>query len=110
LLKQSAAPKVINISSWLGSVTNTKMGIHFAYCGSKNLLNMLNKLAANELREDGIITVTVNPGWVKTDMGGQKAEFSPDQSVRNMMDNVLKPMGIEDSGKFFNHDGTEHPW
>ncbi|MEM6377877.1 MAG: SDR family oxidoreductase [Bacteroidota bacterium] len=110
LLKKSDSPKVINISSWLGSVSNIKWGYHFAYCGSKNLLNMFNKIAATELREDGIITVAVNPGWVKTDMGGSKAEFTPQESVQNIIKNILDKLSMEDSGKFLNHSGEEHPW
>ncbi len=110
LLSNSPSSKVINISSWLGSVSNTKMGVHFAYCGSKNLLNMFNKIAANDLKDDGITTVSVNPGWVQTDMGGAKGEFTAEQSVRNIMTHVLNEITLEDTGKFFNHNGEIHPW
>lgn len=110
LLKKSDEPKVINISSWLGSVTNTAMGVHYAYCGSKNLLNMFNKIASVDLETDGIITITVNPGWVQTDMGGTKGKFTPQESVQNVINNMLEKITLEDSGKFYNYDGELHPW
>ena len=37
LLIKSENPKVISISSWLGSVTNLSFGGHYGYVGSKNL-------------------------------------------------------------------------
>lgn len=110
LLKKSDQPKVVNISSWLGSINKLTFGGHYGYVGSKNLLNIFNKSMSYELINEGIITVNINPGWVKTDMGGQKATLSPEQSINSMIQNVLNKVSINDSGKFFNYDGTEHPW
>lgn len=110
LLQKSEKPIVINISSWLGSVTNLTFGGHYGYVGSKNLLNVLNKSMANELKQDSIICVNVNPGWVQTDMGGQKAQFTTEQAVSNILTNVVSRLSISDTGKFLNYDGGEHPW
>ncbi len=110
LLAKSEKPIVINISSWLGSVTNLTFGGHYGYVGSKNLLNVLNKSMANELKPESVICVNVNPGWVQTDMGGQKALFTAEQAVSNIFSNIITQISIVDSGKFFNYDGSEHPW
>lgn len=110
LLQKSEKSIVINISSWLGSVTNLTFGGHYGYVGSKNLLNVLNKSMANELKQDNIICVNVNPGWVQTDMGGQKAQFTAEQAVSNILTNVVSRLSISDTGKFLNYDGREHPW
>lgn len=110
LLKKSERSMVLNISSWLASVTNLRFGGHYGYVGSKNLLNVLNKSMAFELKNDGIICLNVNPGWVKTDMGGQKAEFTPEESVTAIIKNVLEKAGLENSGSFLNYDGTPHLW
>ncbi len=110
LLNKSYNPIAINISSWLGSVTNLTFGGHYGYVGSKNLLNVLNKSMANELKQDNIICVNVNPGWVQTDMGGQKAQFTTEQAVTNILTNIVSKVSIADSGKFLNFDGSEHPW
>jgi NAD(P)-dependent dehydrogenase (short-subunit alcohol dehydrogenase family) len=110
LLNKSERPLVINISSWLGSVTNLSFGGHYGYVGSKNLLNVLNKSMANELKTEGIICLNVNPGWVQTDMGGQKAQFTTEQAVSNIYMNIVERVTLVDSGKFLNYDGTDHPW
>ena len=110
LLKQSEQPIVINISSWLGSVSNLTFGGHYGYVGSKNLLNVLNKSMANELKNDNIISINVNPGWVQTDMGGLKAQFTTEEAVKNLIENILLKVKIADSGKFLNFDGNIHPW
>lgn len=110
LLTKSKMPIVINISSWLGSVTNLTFGGHYGYVGSKNLLNLFNKSMANELKQENIICINVNPGWVQTDMGGQKAQFTTEQAVTNILTNIVSKVTIDDSGKFLNFDGSEHPW
>lgn len=110
LLAKSDRALVINISSWLGSVTNLGFGGHYGYVGSKNLLNVLNKSMANELKPDRIICINVNPGWVATDMGGPRAQFTADEAVQNILTQVVSGISMKDTGKFLNYDGTEHPW
>ncbi|MCA6362888.1 MAG: SDR family oxidoreductase [Bacteroidetes bacterium] len=110
LLAASETPVVINISSWLGSVSQLGFGGHYGYVGSKNLLNVLNKSMAAELRSDAIISVNVNPGWVQTDMGGSKANFTTAQAVKQLIDNVLLKLTPAQSGQFLNYDGSVHPW
>ena len=56
-----------------------------------------------------IISFTVNPGWMKTDMGGKSANLEPTESARSILE-FSERIKLEDSGKFFNHDGSEHPW
>lgn len=109
LLNQSEKPMVINISSWLGSVSNLSFGGHYGYVGSKNLLNIFNKSMANELKVDEIISVNVTPGWVQTDMGGSKALFTSQQAALNIINQATK-VDIQSSGSFLNFDGTIHPW
>ncbi|MCI5055299.1 MAG: SDR family NAD(P)-dependent oxidoreductase [Flavobacteriales bacterium] len=110
LLELGEEKRVLNISSWLGSVNNLAFGGHYGYVSSKNLLNVLNKSAALEIKDSGIICVNVNPGWVKTEMGGKKANFTPLESAEMVYNNVLMKVEIRDTGKFYNYDGSIHPW
>ena len=110
LLKKSEKPLVAKISSWLSSVSQLSFGGHYGYVGSKNLLNVLNKSMALELKNEGIICVNVNPGWVKTKMGGQKATFTTEESVKNLTENIVEKVSLEDTGSFLNFDGSPHPW
>jgi NAD(P)-dependent dehydrogenase (short-subunit alcohol dehydrogenase family) len=110
LLKQSPRPVVLSVSSWLGSVSQLTFGGHYGYVASKNLLNVLHKSMALELKLDGIVCATVNPGWVQTDMGGGKAPLTPDASVNLVLEHVFDRLSLEQSGGFFHYDGAPHPW
>jgi len=57
----------------------------------------------------GITCVLLNPGWVRTDMGGPKAPLSPQESVTAMR-GLIETVGPNQSGKFYNYDGREYPW
>ncbi|HQQ94060.1 MAG TPA: SDR family oxidoreductase [Bacteroidia bacterium] len=110
VLTKARSPVVINISSLMGSVSNLGSGAQYAYSASKNLLNFLNKTMAYDLYSDKIISVNLNPGWVRTDMGGKSAPLSPAESVESSIKKVLHKLSLSDTGKFFNYDGTPCPW
>ena len=110
LLAKSEHPIIINIGSWFGSVTIKETGGNYSYAVSKSALNMMNRGLAFDIKADNIISVVVNPGWVQTSMGGQRAVFTVEDSVKNMIDNVMNKINLADTGKFFNYDGEEHPW
>jgi NAD(P)-dependent dehydrogenase (short-subunit alcohol dehydrogenase family) len=72
LLKHGTSPRIVNMSSGMGALTDNDGG-HAAYRMSKTLLNAVTAILAAELA--GTIAVnSVCPGWVKTDMGGRNAE------------------------------------
>ena len=96
------------MSSRLGSISETS-GMTLPYSTSKAALNLLAKALAETLRPRGIVVAALSPGWVKTDMGGQGATFTPEVSVRGLR-KVLGGLRREDSGKFFSHDGSQIPW
>lgn len=110
LLNKGEKPVVLSVSSWLGSIGSKTSGGHYSYTTSKAALNMLNRGLAFELQAEGITCVVCNPGWVRTDMGGQKAPLSMEESVGGMLRNVVARVGPTDTGKFFQWDGTEHAW
>jgi len=110
LLQKSENPVVLSISSWLGSITVKNMAGHYSYATSKAALNMMNKALAIELKEENITAVVANPGWVQTDMGGKNAQLTTEQSVKGLIENVVNKISINDSGKFYQWDGSEHPW
>jgi NAD(P)-dependent dehydrogenase (short-subunit alcohol dehydrogenase family) len=96
------------MSSRLGSIAETS-GMTLPYATSKAALNLLAKGLAETLRPRGVTVVALSPGWVKTDMGGQGATFTPETSVRGLR-KVLAGLKPGDSGKFFSHDGSQIPW
>lgn len=108
-LRAAKRKLVFNITSQLGSIGNNRGGSSYGYRGSKAALNMLTVCLANELRREGFTCVVAHPGWVRTDMGGPNATLAPEESIRALLA-LVDRLGPEDSGKFFNYDGTPLPW
>src|SRR5262249_37937715 len=75
---------VVTITSGMGSLADNTSGGSIAYRSSKAAVNMVMRSAAIDLAPRGITCVLVNPGWVRTDMGGPKAPLSPQESANAM--------------------------
>ncbi|KAI0628099.1 NAD-P-binding protein [Trametes polyzona] len=108
-LDKSSTKKILNISSTLGSVASADtFGPRGAsYSMSKSALNMLTYKQKQE-RPD-ITAITLCPGWVKTDMGGQEAQLEPQESISGIL-KVITSAKPEDSGKYFRYNGEHIPW
>jgi NAD(P)-dependent dehydrogenase (short-subunit alcohol dehydrogenase family) len=100
---------VVTITSGMGSIGDNTSGGSIAYRSSKAAVNMAMRSAAIDLAPQGITCVVVNPGWVKTDMGGPNATLTPEDSVTALR-RLIEKLGTDQSGKFFHYDGSEHPW
>jgi NAD(P)-dependent dehydrogenase (short-subunit alcohol dehydrogenase family) len=105
---RSQARKLIAVSSRLGSIALADSG-RYAYRASKTALNMEWKGLSVDLAAKGLICVVLHPGWVQTDMGGQTATLTIEQSVPAMV-KVIDGLKPADNGRFINYDGTELPW
>ena len=108
-LERVTRPRIVNLSSTLGSLQLNDDGGLYAYRASKAGLNAITKSLAVDLADRGIIAVALNPGWVRTDMGGPNAELDIEASVQGMR-RVIDGLRVEDSGKFLSWDGRELPW
>ena len=64
--------RIVNISSGLGALEDMGGGSP-AYRVSKAGLNALTRIFSSELRGSGILVNSVDPGWVRTEMGGESA-------------------------------------
>jgi NAD(P)-dependent dehydrogenase (short-subunit alcohol dehydrogenase family) len=100
---------IVSITSAMGSLTDNTSGGSIAYRTSKAAVNMAMRSAAADLASRRITCVVVNPGWVKTDMGGAGAPLSVEESV-GAMRRLFDRLRPSDSGRFFSYDGNEHPW
>lgn len=109
LLRRGANPRVVNLSSRIGSITLAEPGYGYAYPASKAALNRMTRTLAQDLQADGVIVAAVHPGWVKTDMGGVTAPRTIDETLPLMMQRI-DALTIEESGSFFNWDGRKFPW
>lgn len=100
---------ICNVTSILGSISLNEDGNYYLYRSSKAALNAATKCLANELKPQDIIVFALNPGWVQTDMGGENALLTPEESIKNIR-KLLAGIGLADSGKFINYDGAQLSW
>jgi NAD(P)-dependent dehydrogenase (short-subunit alcohol dehydrogenase family) len=103
-----AKGKLMALTSGMGSIGESSGG-YIPYRSSKAALNMAWHALAIEVKRHGIVAAVLDPGWVKTRMGGPNAPTPPAQSVREMRA-LIERLGPVDSGGFFKRDGSRHAW
>ncbi|OSC97328.1 NAD-P-binding protein [Trametes coccinea BRFM310] len=107
LVEKSEKKTVVNVSSELGRF-NADFGTRStSYSIAKAGLNMLTYKQQKE-RPD-IIFISLCPGWLRTDMGGQEAPDDVSVGVEGVIKTVVG-LTPADSGKFFNSKGQSLSW
>lgn len=120
LLQQGREKKIVNISSTVGSMALkewTKMMPNPSYKISKAALNMLTIQYASDLESKGFTVFCLSPGWLRTDLGGPRADLAPEFGAKATMDIIYKSTK-DDNGAFRNifvegnqmYDGENAPW
>lgn len=108
-ISNSQLKTIAIITSKMGSIDDNRGGGSYIYRSSKTAVNMVGKSLSIDLKPQGITTVMLHPGWVRTDMGGPDALISTQESVLGMQ-KILSNLKLSDSGKFFAYDGKNIPW
>jgi NAD(P)-dependent dehydrogenase (short-subunit alcohol dehydrogenase family) len=99
--------RIIMISSGGGSMSDPVGGWSPAYCVSKSFLAAITRHLAYELTGRKISVNAVDPGWVKTDMGGRSAPGSVEDGANTAV--WLATGDKIATGKFF-RNRKEIPW
>jgi NAD(P)-dependent dehydrogenase (short-subunit alcohol dehydrogenase family) len=105
--KKSPSPKVISLTSQMGSISDNSSGGYHPYRSSKAALNMLMK--GFSIDHPDILSVMIHPGWVQTAMGGAGALISASHSAKNIWE-LVQQLGLEQTGKFYDYRGHEIGW
>jgi NAD(P)-dependent dehydrogenase (short-subunit alcohol dehydrogenase family) len=108
-LRAAENPRVVNVTSQLGSLARKRSGGDYSYTASKAALNMLTKALAYDLRREGIIVVAIHPGWVQTDMGGVGATLAPEESARRIRE-IVDGLTPDDAARYLQVNGDDLPW
>jgi len=115
LLKKSDEPRIVNVSSELGSLINqSNPDWAFydykltAYCSSKTALNAFTVMLAYEFKDTNFKINSVSPGYTATDLN----QYRGTQSVAQGASVIVKYATLDKNGgtgKFYNEEG-ETAW
>jgi NAD(P)-dependent dehydrogenase (short-subunit alcohol dehydrogenase family) len=108
-VRRGVEKKLVHITSGMGSITDNTSGGSYGYRMSKAALNMMSRSLAVDLRNDGIISFVINPGWVQTDLGGPSAPTPVVESVRGILARIDEAT-LETSGSFLDWKPGTYPW
>nr|WP_300052701.1 SDR family oxidoreductase [uncultured Nocardioides sp.] len=114
MLRQSAAPRVVNVSSTVGSLglqtaqADPVGPISGAYSPTKTYLNALTVHYAKELAGSGILVNAGCPGHVATDLNGHRGTRTPEQGAAVFLELATLPDGGP-TGTFRDETGVQ-PW
>lgn len=101
--------KVIFITSKMGSIADNHSGGRYGYRMSKAALNAVGKSLSVDLKPYEKSVALIHPGWVQTRMGGPNGLIDAQQSAKGVY-NVIEQLTLEQTGQFFNYDGSIIPW
>ena len=116
LLRKSAAGRIVNLTSILGSITyHAQPGSPVydskstpAYNVSKSALNAYTVQLAYELKETKIKVNAAHPGWVKTEMGGEGAMMEIEDGAKTSV--ALATLPADGPNGAFIHMQNTLPW
>ena len=114
LLRQSSSPRIVNMSSGVGSLTRQSDPdgdagpVHAAYSPSKTFLNAVTVQYVRELRGTNVLVNLACPGFVATDLNGFRGVRTPEEGARIAIRLATLP-DDGPTGGYFEDAGTI-PW
>ena len=114
LLRRSPSPRIVNVSSTVGSLTKQTADdgsagpLLMAYSPSKTYLNAVTVQYAKELKDTGILVNMGCPGFVATDLNGFSGTRTPAQGAATPIRLATLPDGGP-TGTYSDDDGPI-PW
>jgi NAD(P)-dependent dehydrogenase (short-subunit alcohol dehydrogenase family) len=108
-LAAAKGAKALTITSGMGSIGDVSSPRALMYRTSKAAVNMAMRVRALELAPRGVVVAVINPGWVRTDMGGAGAPTTVEESVAGMR-RVIDGLTPAEAGSFLDWKGGSYPW
>ncbi|GAB2747446.1 SDR family oxidoreductase [Amycolatopsis magusensis] len=108
LLRRAASPRIVNMSSNMGSLTLRTGPIMAAYAPSKSMLNSVTAQYARRLADTNVIVNAACPGYVATDFTGFNAPRTAEEGAAI----AIRLATLPDDGPrggFFDDEGVV-PW
>ena len=107
-MKKRGWGRIVNVSSGMGSISGGLGADSPAYRISKVALNALTITLAEALSGSGVLVNSVDPGWVRTEMGGKSATRSVQQGANSVVWAAVLPDDGPTGGFFY--DGKSSSW
>lgn len=105
-LAAAGSPRIVCITSRMGSMADNTSGRMYGYRASKAALNAVVKSLSIDLPWP---VYAVHPGWVATRMTNDHGPLTPQQSAAAILV-LLDRLGAAETGRFFHCEGHELPW
>ena len=109
LLQGGERPRILNMSSHMGSLHDKVVGGFYAYSASTTAVNMITRILALDIEHTGIIVVAVDPAWALPDDEESHAGLTAQQSVTRILA-FANTLEMDHSGRFFDGDGRQLEW
>lgn len=109
LLRAGTKARILSLSSGQGSITWKAAGDPYHYSASKATLNMYMRALAAEIGHYGVLSVLVDPGWVRTGMGGTAAAQDPAVAAKGIL-RLADQLHDEENGSFVTWQNEFVPW
>lgn len=104
---QGTAPRVVFISSVMGSMAENRDGGWYAYRASKAAANAVMRNLHLDL--DPWPVVALHPGYVRTRLTGGAGHIEPEESAADLVE-IMGRIDRSMSGGFFDRFGEPIPW
>jgi len=118
LLDKSSTSQFVFLSAMVGSIGDNNLGGWYGYRSSKSALNQIVRTGSIELKRlnNAACLAAVHPGTTvgpltKPFAAGIAKDkyYSPEQSAGRILE-LTRSLSVEQTGRFFNWDGSQIPW
>jgi NAD(P)-dependent dehydrogenase (short-subunit alcohol dehydrogenase family) len=112
-LRLSAQPRIVNITSRMGSIADNTSGRAYGYRASKAGLNAITRSWSVDVPD--VPAVALHPGYIQTRMVDFRGDLTADECADRLaavITEFRKPVGESRwrSGDFIHRDGEILPW
>lgn len=97
------------MSSGQGSIANNANGVNDVYRASKAALNQAMASYAGRHADDGRAMILMAPGWIRTDLGGDRAPVGVEEAMPQIAD-VLIAQQDAPGLRYLDRQGKPVPW
>jgi len=97
------------MTSELSSLNENEVATYPLYSASKAALNMLTRGLQEQTEKQEVTLLSVHPGWVKTDMGGENATLTIEESTTGIVDQ-FEALSGKGGHHFVEYSGRKLRW